>query len=301
VVTFEKDRYGIAATAGPHGSITDPGTAWVGHGEGKTYTITPGTGYRILDVVVDGVSVGAVGTYGFTDVTGGHWIHATFAPPEIVVMPDSIEFGNVPSGGSSEETVTVMNSGDVALTLSTIGSLSGPFSRTGGSCTNGMVLDPGETCTVEVTFAPTTAGVFTSSFNITSNALDAPTLTVHLEGGSGPDFIGTWTTPVAQVCSSPTKCKLAGVLTVKNVGNQDPLASIYVNFYLSSDGVHYSEPPIKVASAGKLKVGKSKAVKLSVNTTSSSSGKYVIGVIDAGNLVLEGNEENNLAVFGPIP
>jgi hypothetical protein len=148
--------------------------------------------------------------------------------------------------------------------------------------------------------------VFTSSFNITSNALDDPTVTVNLEGGSGPDFIGVWTTPVAQVCSSPTKCKLAGVLTVgvltvRNVGNQDALASIYVNFYLSADGVHYSEPPLKAASGGKLKVGKSKAVKLSVTVTSSALGKYVIGVIDATHLVAEANEENNNVASGPIP
>ena len=69
----------ITATADEHGKIEPAGTITVPKGESKTFTITPDSGYRIKDVLVDGVSVGAVSTYTFEDVVENHTIHATFA------------------------------------------------------------------------------------------------------------------------------------------------------------------------------------------------------------------------------
>ena len=69
----------ITATADEHGTIEPAGTVTVPKGESKTFTITPDSGYRIKDVLVDGVSVGAVSTYTFEDVVENHTIHATFA------------------------------------------------------------------------------------------------------------------------------------------------------------------------------------------------------------------------------
>lgn len=69
----------ITATADEHGTIEPAGTITVPKGESKTFTITPDSGYRIKDVLVDGVSVGAVSTYTFEDVVENHTIHATFA------------------------------------------------------------------------------------------------------------------------------------------------------------------------------------------------------------------------------
>ena len=69
----------ITATAGEHGAITPADEVIVSKGEDHTFTITPDSGYRIKDVLVDGVSVGAVSTYTFEDVVENHTIHATFA------------------------------------------------------------------------------------------------------------------------------------------------------------------------------------------------------------------------------
>jgi hypothetical protein len=44
----------------------------------QTYAISPGSGYTISSVTVDGVSKGAVSTYTFTDVTANHAITAGF-------------------------------------------------------------------------------------------------------------------------------------------------------------------------------------------------------------------------------
>ena len=70
----------ITASAGANGHITPTGTSTVAPGGSKTYGITPDTGYHVADVLVDSVSVGAVTSYTFTNVTTPRTISASFAP-----------------------------------------------------------------------------------------------------------------------------------------------------------------------------------------------------------------------------
>lgn len=50
-------------------------------GQDVTVAITPRAGRTLLDVLVDGASVGIVSYYTFTDVTAPHTISAVFSPP----------------------------------------------------------------------------------------------------------------------------------------------------------------------------------------------------------------------------
>jgi hypothetical protein len=68
----------IAASAGHGGSITPIAKVAIGYGLSKMFAITPRGGYSIADVQVDGVSVGAVLTYTFSNLTEDHSIRATF-------------------------------------------------------------------------------------------------------------------------------------------------------------------------------------------------------------------------------
>lgn len=72
-------RFTITATAGANGSITPSGKVSVEAGGSQTFTITPNEGYEIADVLVDGVSVGAVSSYTFSGVQANRTIEATFA------------------------------------------------------------------------------------------------------------------------------------------------------------------------------------------------------------------------------
>lgn len=74
---FSPITYTITVTAGANGSIT-PGTGSVNCGSNASYTITPDPGYNVEDVVVDGVSQGAIGSYTFTNVQTTHTISASF-------------------------------------------------------------------------------------------------------------------------------------------------------------------------------------------------------------------------------
>jgi hypothetical protein len=76
--SFAIDTYGMTASAGANGSISPTGTTSVNAGSNQSYTITPATGYHVLDVLVDGSSVGAVTSYTFSNVLAAHTIAATF-------------------------------------------------------------------------------------------------------------------------------------------------------------------------------------------------------------------------------
>jgi hypothetical protein len=78
--TFAVNTYTILAASGSNGAVTPAGAIPVNYGASLTITIAPDVGYRVADVVVDGVSVGSVASYPFTGVTAGHSIYAVFAP-----------------------------------------------------------------------------------------------------------------------------------------------------------------------------------------------------------------------------
>ncbi len=69
----------ITASAGENGAITPSGEVTVNHGADQEFTITPDANYHVEDVLVDDVSVGAVLTYKFPNVTTNHTIAASFA------------------------------------------------------------------------------------------------------------------------------------------------------------------------------------------------------------------------------
>jgi parallel beta-helix repeat protein len=71
--------FSIVASAGSNGSISPSGTVVVDQGTSKTFTITPNSGFSVASVTVDGVNVGAVTSYTFTNVQANHVINATFA------------------------------------------------------------------------------------------------------------------------------------------------------------------------------------------------------------------------------
>jgi hypothetical protein len=77
--TFAINTYSIVPIAGMNGTISPSATQTVNHGSSSaTFTITPAPGYHVANVLVDGISLGAVTSYKFTDVTANHTIAATF-------------------------------------------------------------------------------------------------------------------------------------------------------------------------------------------------------------------------------
>jgi len=112
---FTVMTYTITVSAGTGGSITWPaGVTTFNIGASQTYTITPTAGYHLVDVQVDGVSVGAVTTYTFTNITANHTIAATFGanPSYTITASAGANGGMSPSGtvsalGGTNQTFTI--------------------------------------------------------------------------------------------------------------------------------------------------------------------------------------------------
>jgi FG-GAP repeat protein len=94
----------------------------------------------------------------------------------------------VDAGPSTARTYTLTSTGTDALTVQTI-ELTGPdaaqFVRPGGTCAAGAVLTQGQTCTVQVAFAPVATGARTTTLQIATNG---PTLTSAAITGTGRDL-----------------------------------------------------------------------------------------------------------------
>jgi hypothetical protein len=86
----------ITATAGANGSISPAGAVNVVGGANQSFTITPNANYRVADVKVDAVSVGAVSTYAFNAVNANHTIAATFAANTLSFTAPSTAYVGVP-------------------------------------------------------------------------------------------------------------------------------------------------------------------------------------------------------------
>lgn len=90
------------------------------------------------------------------------------------------------------------------------------------------------------------------------------------------------------------RCKLAGTLKVRNLGDQSsPPSSVQIRL---SGGESY----LKRVSTGKLKPGGEKIFKFNIPLPSNPTpaGKEVLAVIDPEDTVLETNEKNNVVAYG---
>jgi beta-lactamase superfamily II metal-dependent hydrolase len=77
-ITTAGTTWTITASAGANGAITPGGAVVVAQGASQAFTVTPNSGYAVSSVLVDGVSVGAVSGYAFTNVSANHTISAAF-------------------------------------------------------------------------------------------------------------------------------------------------------------------------------------------------------------------------------
>jgi hypothetical protein len=75
---FTLKSFTISASAGTGGAISPSGSVSVNYGASQTFTITANSRYRIRRVTIDGISVGAVSSYTFTNVNRTHTIKVTF-------------------------------------------------------------------------------------------------------------------------------------------------------------------------------------------------------------------------------
>jgi hypothetical protein len=162
----------IFATAGTNGSINPSGAVQVFPGNNQSFIITANGGYHIDSVLVDGVDVGPVTIYTFSNVVVTHTIHAVFAPdpPVFAVAPDSVDFDRVNVNEAKIETVVVTNNGTASLVISSASSDNARFTVNPSSAT----INGGATRAFSITFIPNANGEQTGTISFTDNANGSP-------------------------------------------------------------------------------------------------------------------------------
>ncbi len=76
--TSKSGSYKINANAGLHGTIIPSGEQTVKKGESLTFIFYPDLDYTVANVIVDGVSMGVMGSFTFDDVQADHAIDVMF-------------------------------------------------------------------------------------------------------------------------------------------------------------------------------------------------------------------------------
>ena len=97
-VTFKIKTYTISATSSGNGSISPSGSVVVNHGANQTFTMSPSAGFEVSSVLVDGVNVGAVTSYTFSNVTATHTISVSY---QVIVVTFTITASSGVNGSIS--------------------------------------------------------------------------------------------------------------------------------------------------------------------------------------------------------
>ncbi len=234
-VTFAINTYDITASAGANGSISPSGVVPVNHGANQTFTMTPAANYHVADVLVDGVSVGAVTTYTFTNVLAAHTISVTFAINTYTITTSAGANGNITPSGA----VPVNHGANQTYTITPDANY-----HTLDVLVDGVSVGAVTTYTFTNVTAPHTISVTFFAINQAPSVNAGPNQTVALPANASLN--GTVTddglpNPPAAVTSTWTKFSGPGVVTFGNASAVDTTASfsqsgIYVLRLTANDG-----------------------------------------------------------------
>lgn len=105
--------------------------------------------------------------------------------PELTLSPLAVDFGDVPLGETTTETVQLENTGTGSLELDTV-EITGDAAFTLETALDDRVLAPGDTLNLEIAYRPTDEGPSTGNLEISSNARNGSPQTVSLDGNGVP-------------------------------------------------------------------------------------------------------------------
>jgi hypothetical protein len=174
-------------------------------------------------------------------------LHVTGAP-DIEVSETAIDWGPVFIGAAIPHAITVSNPGTDVLDVTGIVSNHGDFTVDLSS----LVLAPGESQDVIVTFAPTTAAPIAATLTVTSNDPDEGTIEIALQGeGLVPPVISV--EPESLSADLFSGGKSTQQLTITNTGGSDLAFNVSVEVTSSPGGAASAssgDPGAGVAGGG---------------------------------------------------
>lgn len=149
-------------------------------------------------------------------------LYTTSSSVQFAVVGDS-SVTNVPVGTSELGAVDITNGGTTPQTVTSVTPPAGPFSASGLPAP-GSVIKPGQSVTVQLTFAPQRAGAAVGSFAVRGDSGAIPTVVLS----------GTGVQPVSRFTASPRTVNFGAVplgrralatIDVANTGNQPAIVT----------------------------------------------------------------------------
>jgi hypothetical protein len=212
-------NYSITASAGANGTISPIGVNSYQQGQSQIFTITPSTNYGVASVLVDGVSVGVVTTYTFSNVIANHTISATFSPPTIAVSAGNNQSANVAAAFGTPLSVLVSNSGGTPISGATV------LFAAPGSGASATVTASATTNASGIASTTATANATAGGYNVTATIggttvattfalrnLGAPSSIAVVSGGSQSAVVqGAFAAPLVAVVRDSTSFALPNV------------------------------------------------------------------------------------------
>ena len=134
---------------------------------------------------------------------------------------DLIDFGTIPAATNTVRSTTVRNSGTTSVYLDQITLDPGRFTAVGGTCTLGMSMPPGTSCTIDVRYtAPGNTATTDGTILVGETGFDAVTARNTLRGAArAPDPVVTTTVPattttIVTTSGTPTTTTLPTIVTI---------------------------------------------------------------------------------------
>jgi hypothetical protein len=273
--TFAPITHTISASAQGSGSISPAGSVSVTAGKSKTYKISAASKQKIADVVVDGLSVGAVSRYSFSLVADDHNIVATFTPVTYSLSASAQGSGTIsPSGAvslayGSSQTYTITPAtnnkvSDVKVDGKSVGAVS-TYSFSGLKANHSIVA----------TFAPIT---YTVSASVQGNGTISPLASASLGVGSSMAYTITPSAnnKIADVKVDGTSIGAASSYEFKNITANHSITAIFVPITYTISTAVQGSGTISPSGSVTVTSGSSKAFKI----TPASGNKISSILID---------------------
>jgi hypothetical protein len=178
-----KPEYTVTVTTDSGGYILPSDSVTLEQGLNKIFTITPHDGYRIKDILVDGVSQGAIPTYTISNIQEDKSIEAIFEKDKIGVAKIDMNTNSLTLPPqkvgivSSQLSFGIKNIGDANLTLGTFNFNASGYSET-DTCNENLI--PDASCVLNITYTPSIAGTFTNQLSFVTNDPDMQNITIPI-------------------------------------------------------------------------------------------------------------------------
>ncbi|HVU45136.1 MAG TPA: choice-of-anchor D domain-containing protein [Terracidiphilus sp.] len=222
------------------------------------------------------------------------------AVPNLAVSSSSLSFGSVNVNTATTQSIKLSSTGTAAVTINSATVSGSGFSISGA--TFPLTLNPNQTATLSVQFAPTASGTVSGSLTLASNSSTGSSSVVSLTGNGMPVLTGLSCSPANLSAGSASTCTVTFNQTAPAGGSSITLSSssIALTVPASVTVAAGSSTATFAATAGTFNTNQSVTVNASFNgTTVSATVNLVLPTSIAyvqGNYVTPQSASSNVGV-----